>query len=110
MRSSHARISGAVLVASGDVVLIRSASGASFTAGRVLFFVSAAAVCDMCFFSSFPLVSQNKAHGAATWRVSDTPDGCDLSDILAPTIWRPVSADAVRTLIPYEFGGMDASA
>ena len=110
MRSSRARISGAVLVTSGDVVLIRYANGAGFTAGRVLFFVSAAEMCDICFFSSFTLVSQSKAHGTAPWRVSDTPDGCDLSDILAPTIWRPVRADVLRNLIPYEFGGLDASA
>ena len=54
------------------------------------------------------LLRSEAADGFADWRIAETPDLIEISDVLCSVIWSEMPNGIARTLIPFQFRGFEA--
>ena len=107
--SRKARVGTGCLCCKGDVALIRSMDGENFVAGEVQMFICAEGVGSFALVNFWQLRSSSDCR-SATWNIENNTSLCELDEVLTSVIWSEVSAGVARTLIPFEYTGLNAVA
>ena len=111
LTSSQAIVPSGARCSASDVVIIKSEDGVNYVAGQVRCFVSVASAGSLALVDMWLLDRTDPDSGCVIWNTASmNPTLLDLAFLLAPCIWTNVGGAQARTIIPYQFRGLQAQA